>query len=152
MLLTLWCSTFFFVPHYCHTGFLSVLNTHNDFTSLGLCISFSLCLTCLTPPFLKLSVDMLSPKRVFIWVPNLQSELKPVTIFCKALVTLWFFLYLFVNYLLPAKSKCLRGTNLSNLANSRCSINSYSMHGKFCIVVFHCVENRVKVVFDDHNS
>lgn len=26
------------------------------------------------------------------------------------------------------------------------------MHGKFCIAVFHCVENRVKVVFDDHNS
>ena len=60
-----------------------------------------------------------------------------------------FFFYLCVIiFLLPAKSKCPGGKDLSGLANSTCSMHV----NKFYIFVLHCVENIVKVIFDEQKS
>lgn len=60
-----------------------------------------------------------------------------------------FFFYLCVIiFLLPAKSKCPGGKDLSGLASSTCSLHV----NKFYIFVLHCVENIVKVIFDEQKS
>ena len=102
------------------------------------------------PSFLGFSVQMLSSKRDFTLPPNLQSGLKPAVIFAKpwSLYDIFLLLFwLFIIFLFQANSKCLGRTDISDLAKSRYLINICSTHvNNFCIVVLHCMENRIEVI------